>query len=140
MTEVVGADLQLEPVGRGARRDHHDPGVVDQQIQAVMPLANLPGELLDRGQVREIEAEDFNAARLWAELGQGLLAARDVPAGGDHVCPVGHELVDGAEAQTGVTAGHHRHLGAQVTDVSGAPGPGARHQEALCSFSSPIVG
>ena len=34
MAEMVGTELHFEAVGSGALRDAHDPGVVDEQIEA----------------------------------------------------------------------------------------------------------
>ncbi len=36
MTEVVGAELELESISRRALRRVHDPGVVDQQVDPVV--------------------------------------------------------------------------------------------------------
>ena len=46
--QVVGAELALEAIFGLAVRDHHDPRVVDQQIQTVVLGFEGSGERTDR--------------------------------------------------------------------------------------------
>ena len=52
MTEMVGADLQFEPVGGTPLGHHHDSRVVDQDVKISGPSSC---EFADRGKVREVQ-------------------------------------------------------------------------------------
>ena len=56
MAQVIGADLQLEALGSAAVGDCHDPGVVDEQVEAVgVCQGPLTGEFADRCKAGEVE-------------------------------------------------------------------------------------
>ena len=52
VSEVVGAELHLEPVDAPLVRDRHHPGVVDQHVELTVPCL---GEGAHRGEVSEVE-------------------------------------------------------------------------------------
>src|SRR5919199_539280 len=55
VAEVVGAEVELEAVGRAAARRSHDAGVVDQEVEPVVLQLEALGEQAHRGEVREVE-------------------------------------------------------------------------------------
>ena len=59
VAEVVGAELELEAVGRAGQRRHHDAGVVDEQVDFAVPGR---GELAHRCQAGEIELAHLGLA------------------------------------------------------------------------------
>lgn len=51
--------LELEALGGGASLRHgHHPGVVDQQVQALVAIEDLVGQLPDRLEVGQVELDE----------------------------------------------------------------------------------
>jgi DNA-binding HxlR family transcriptional regulator len=78
MTEMVGSDLQFEPVGGPPLRNHHDPGVVDQDVEVSGPSR---GELADRREAGEIQLPHVRLSR--HRGGGGFALARGLDVIGD---------------------------------------------------------
>jgi hypothetical protein len=57
VAEVVGAEVQLEAVGRRRLRHEHDAGIVDEHVDRLAPRI---GEPPDGGEVGEIEGSDLD--------------------------------------------------------------------------------
>jgi hypothetical protein len=57
--QVIGGHLELEPIGGLAVRSAHDPGVVEEQVEPVMPISELLGRPLHRDQVGEIDRQQL---------------------------------------------------------------------------------
>jgi len=121
VAQVVGAELELEPVARGLLRRHHHAGVVDQQID---PLSLEPaGELAHRVEAAEIECEPagLGPAGFRLDLVRGGLTFVDAPGGDDHLGAVARQLERGDTTEPTVGAGHDRELAGLVGDVTGRP-------------------
>ena len=59
MAEVVGAELQLEAVGRAYERRRHDSRVVDHDGQAVVARCEPRREVAHAGERRQIDETAF---------------------------------------------------------------------------------
>ena len=113
---MVGAELELEAVGRLHRRARHDPRVVDHDVQRRMAREEAIGEganLLRRAELQLCHLDLRVAGRLADARGNGF-TLRQVAGGEDHVrAPIGEHprrlLADPARA-----AGDQRHLAPQV--------------------------
>ena len=70
VSEVVGAELELEAVGGLlALARHHHAGIVQQQIEAVEPIGERGREIADGAQVGEVKQHQLEAG-----LGRRLLS------------------------------------------------------------------
>ena len=122
--QVIGAELHLEAVGGVAARDGHDPGVVDEHVETVgVGLPPQPGELIDRGQVGEIESLylDGRLRGARADLLGGRLALGHVAHGEGDLGTVAGERQCGLEAQAGVGAGDDGPAAGLVGDIRCGP-------------------
>lgn len=124
MAQVIGAELHLEAVGRLAARDGHDPGVVDEEVEPVgVRLAPQPGELIDRGEVGQVEAAylERSLGRLGPDLCRGGLALGDVAHSKGDLGPVGRQGQRGLEAEPGVGPRHDGPAPPLVGDICRGP-------------------
>ena len=109
MTEVVGAQLHLEAIGGLTPRDRHDAGVVDEQVEALgVGLPPQPGELIDRGEVGQVEAAYLQGSlrSAGADLLRGGLTLAGVADGQGHLRPMGREGQRRLESQPRIGPGH----------------------------------
>jgi hypothetical protein len=127
VAEVVGAELQLEPVRGAAVRGGHHPGVVDEQVQRRHVGRQPGGEAGDAAQVGEVEHADVHpAARHPAQHMVGrLLTPPGVPAGHHHPGTGRGQRLARGQPDAGVGPGHHGRASRQVGQAGGVPGVGA---------------
>ena len=102
-------------------RGHHDPGVVDQQVELVVP--ELVGEGAHRVEAGEVErATSRSASGTAAGISvAAALALRRAAQASHHMRAVAGELARGLEPETAVAARDHRHAAALVGDLVGVP-------------------
>ncbi len=96
MAEVVGAELELESVGRAAEGGHHHAGVVDQEVDLALPIG---GELPHGGEAREVESADLPLA---GHRRGGRLALLEVAHGENHMCACAGEGFGGGATNAAV--------------------------------------
>ncbi len=121
VTEVIDAELHLEPVLGLAPGDRHHARVVDQDVDA--GVAELRSRVPDRSQGGEIEAEraDLRARRRRDDVGTRLRDLVVVAPGEDRRrAPLG-EHPRRFEADPGVGAGDREDPAAQVGDLVDRP-------------------
>ena len=109
MPQVVGSELQLEPVTGGLLRREHHPGVVDQQVDPRVPGPQLVcggADGIQRGQVDGLD-HDVRARGGAGDAGGGALALLDVPHCQHHRRTARGEDLGGLEPEAGVRAGDH---------------------------------
>ena len=107
--QVVGSELQLEPVPGGLPGREHHPGVVDQQVDPRVPgpqFACGGADGIQRGQVEGLD-HDVRAGGGAGDAGGGALALLGVPHGQHHRRAARGEDPGGLEPQAGVRAGDH---------------------------------
>jgi hypothetical protein len=92
--EVVRAELELEAVGRPAARSAHHPGVVDQQVEAVMRIPEALGKTAHGIQAREVELLELNLGV--RDRGPNLIyrgvSLVEIAAGQHHACAGASQL------------------------------------------------
>ena len=101
---MVHAELELEPVfGGGSRRRHH-AGVVDEEIDSFVPVAQCCGSVADRCERREIQLLDggIGTRSRCPDVGRGLLALADRTHSEHNRRAMGCERTGCFEAETGV--------------------------------------
>jgi len=109
VAQVVGSELQLEPVTGGLLRREHHPGVVDQQVDPGVPGPQLVcggADGIQRGQVEGLD-HDVRARGGAGDAGGGALALLDVPHCQHHRRTARGEDLGGLEPEAGVRAGDH---------------------------------
>ncbi len=123
VTEVVHAELQLEPVRGGRSRRRHHPGVVDQQIDVSVPVTQRRGGTPDRHQRGEVELldGDVHARRRGTDVGGGRFALRDRPHREHHRRTVDGQCPRRLPSDAGVRPGDHRGPTGERRDVGGRP-------------------
>ena len=124
--EMVGAELHLEAVGRPAERGVHHAGVVDQQVDALVPVAQRLARTADRVQRSEVEDLDVD---LGARRGGPDLVCRGsafvgVPDGKDDSGPAAGEGLGGGQTDAGVRAGDDGNAAGLIGDVVHGPACG----------------
>jgi hypothetical protein len=84
--QVVGAELQLEPVPGGLPGREHHPGVVDQQVDPGVLGPQFAGGGADGIQAGQVEGldRDVRAGGGAGDAGGGALALLGVPHGQHH--------------------------------------------------------
>ena len=123
VAQMIGAELQFEAVLGGLLRREHHTGVVDQQIDAVVPGLQFVGGGADRLQRRQVELLQRHAgARVGPgdQVGRGL-ALLDVAYGEHDVRALRGERRRGLIAKAGVGAGDDRGAVGLVGNVGGCP-------------------
>ena len=126
VTEVVGAELQLEPVGgRRLGRVHH-AGVVDQQVDARVGGGEFDSRRAHRGQRAEVQFVhgDVSARGQFPDAGGRLLALGGVADRQHHPGAVGGEDSRVVIAETGIGAGDDSQSAALVGNVFLSPSHG----------------
>ncbi len=99
MTEMVGADLRLEAVGGHRMRDGHHAGVVDQDVDGVHPVGELP----HRGQILQVESAHLDVS---GHVPGGGFALSGVAYGQDDLSTDAGQLAGRHRAEAAVGAGH----------------------------------
>jgi hypothetical protein len=129
--EVVGAELQLEAVGRRPTGRVHDTGVVDQQVDPPVATAESLGRDPDRIERRQIEMLELELGprHRCGDVVEGGAAPVEVAHGHHHGGAVSGQPAGGLEPQPGVGAGHDRDPAPLVGDVGLGP-RSARHPHA----------
>jgi hypothetical protein len=124
VAEVVGAELHLEAVGREGARDRHDPGVVHQQVQGGVALAEGVGEGAHGGEAREVQGERLHRIRRGREGGDLLLGGArllGIAAGQHHAGAAPRERPRGLEPEPAVRSRHDRHAPVERRHVVRGP-------------------
>ena len=120
VTEHVGAELELEPVGGLLALGHrHDPGVVHEDVDGLVARRHQVPELLDRRQARQVEllGDDARVRRALADVGDGLRGLGRVAAR-EHDLRVRHrEPARGLEPDAAVRPGDDGELAVLVGEV-----------------------
>ena len=98
MTEMVGADLRLEAVGGHRVRDGHHAGVVDQDVDGVHPVGELP----HRGQILQVESAHLDVS---GHVPGGGFALSGVAYGQDDLSTDAGQLAGRHRAEAAVGAG-----------------------------------
>src|SRR5690606_18739849 len=108
VAEMVGAELELEAVGRATQRRDHQPGVVDQQVDGAVDAA---GEEPHRGEVGEVEAShlDLSGHRVG-----GVRSLAHIAHGQDHAGAVLGEDTGGDAADAAVGTGDDRGASGEI--------------------------
>ena len=109
--EIVDGEAQLEAVGAefAPRAAHADPGVVDEDVEAVAIAPHRLGERADPGERGEIGGEKARLAALGRDSPGHGLAARPVAAVDDDAPALrGHALGDQAPDAVGRTGDENR--------------------------------
>ena len=116
VTEVVRAELQLEPVRGVLERGGHHAGVVDQQVQPSALGGERGAELADRRQRAEVEhaQRHVRAGHGVEDLLTGRLAALLATHAEHHRRAGGGERAGGLLAEAGRGPGDQRPLAGQV--------------------------
>ena len=109
MAQVVDAELQLEAVGGDPVRRHHDPGVVDQQVDALAGGPDLCGRRADRPQRGQIQRHhpDIGSRRRGTDPGDRVVCLALVPAAEEQPRAPLREHPRRLEADAGVAPGDH---------------------------------
>ena len=115
MPEVVGAELQLEPVGCGLSRHHHHARVVHQQVERTLPLL---GEGAYRGEVGEVERPPLRAI---ADAAGGLAALVGIATRDHDRRAVAGQLGGRHVSDAAVRTRDHGGTAGLVGDVVGGP-------------------
>ncbi len=115
MPEVVGPDLQLEAVGRSPFREHHDAGVVDEDVDGAGPCAR---ERANRLQLSEVEMSDLGPA---TGTPRDLLALGNVAHGKNHPGSRTRKVPRGCGAQAARGAGDDHGPAGHVGEVVRSP-------------------
>ena len=126
VAHVVGAELDLVAVGGQARRERHDAGVVDEEVEAGPRGGGQDGVggAFDGGEGGEVEFEEGNSLAGggvgFDDVGHrriefGARARGEVDGGG----VVFGELEDGLFTQADVAARHEDDFAREVGDVAG---------------------
>jgi hypothetical protein len=123
VAQVVGAELQLEPVFGGRLRWVHHAGVVDQQVDAVVVgpklfCGNANG--LQRRQVEFLQGH-VDVGTALADQRDGVLALVEVAHRQHDVCALGGECGRGLVAEPGVGAGDDGDATVLVGNVRSCP-------------------
>src|SRR5699024_3713101 len=108
VAEVVGAELELEPVGRAPQRRDHQPGVVDQQVDGAV---DATGEEAHGGEVGEVEAAHLGLA---GHGGGGVGPLAHIAHGQDDARAVLGEGSGGDAADAAVGTGDDRSASGEV--------------------------
>ena len=121
--EMVGPELQLEAVAGPVVGGHHDPGVVDEQIDPGVAVGDLAGRRADGRQRGQVQGHALGAG---AGLGGGDLAGGDpglvqVPAGQHDPGAVPGQLTGNLVAEAGVGPGDDGDAAGLITDVGRRP-------------------
>ena len=133
VAEVVGTELELEPVRGRAPRRVHQAGVVDQQVDPVVVAEQFVGGRpyrAQRGQVQLLNA-DVGGGMHRHDPGGGVLALVDTADGEHHGCAVAGQLHRGVESESGVRAGDDSGSSGLIRHVVGRPrgrGGGGGHR------------
>jgi hypothetical protein len=124
VTEVVGAELELESLlGPGERRQHH-ARVVDEQIEPVVRYRESIRKGRNGVEVGKIERLERGCTLglLGKDLLERELAFARVPAREHHVCAAEGEHSRCLEADAGVGPGHNSGASGLIGDVIKGPG------------------
>ena len=119
VTEVVGRELQLEPVvGQPARRRVHDAGVVDLDVDRTALCEELIRERCDRVERRQVQRAHVDAGirRALADACRCLLALPEVSDRHDELGAGAGETRGDLESDTVARAGHEGEPSGQVGD------------------------
>jgi len=108
VSQVIRRQLALETILAQRVGRHHDAGIVDQQVQALVALAEAGGEFAYRFQAAQVQRQALDAGpRVFL---QDLLAGCHrfvrVAAGQDHAAALACQCLGGLQAQTDVGAGN----------------------------------
>ena len=125
VAEVVRAELELEPVGgRASLRDAHDPRVVDQHVDRLVPVEQPVGERTHRGQVGEVEVVELDRAAGRAARDLGLRRAGTLGAARrrEHAGALAGERDRALQPEADVPAGDDDEPPGLVRDVVARPG------------------
>ena len=98
MTEMVCADLALEPVLGHLVRHRHDAGVVDEHVG----LGRTLGEFPHRGKVLQVEFAHFDTAR---HARRGIVALGGVAHREHDMCTDARQFARGDQTESAVGAG-----------------------------------
>ena len=123
VTEVVGAELQLEAIGGQRAGRRHDPGVANEQVQPAGASGDIHRCGLDTRQRGEVQRHQLGRGTrdLEADPSQGGLRPLRVTAGHQHPRALAGQLQRGVEPDPGVGAGHEGGSSGLVWQVCGGP-------------------
>lgn len=123
MAQVVGAELHLEAVCCGLSGCIHHPGVVDQQVDALvvrLQLCRGGAHRRQRGQVKLLKLY-FGAGGGLGDACRRLLALVEVAHSQHHVCTMGGKRCGGLESKSGAGPRDDGGPAGLVRNVGGSP-------------------
>lgn len=124
VSEVVGAELQLEAIFGLAPGRHHHAGVVDQQVDPVgEPVSGGGCEIPDRGKARQVEPDrvDFGSRGIGPNPIERFAGPVHVPTGHQHGRTGAGQIGRDFEAEAAVGPGDHGRSAALVGDLLRCP-------------------
>ncbi len=134
MAEVIGPDLHLETVGRPPQRHRHDTGVVDQDVDTLVPGTRLVGERTDRREIRQVQTAHGRAV---AEVGRDRLTLGDIAAGEHHLGTGPRQRPGGLRTESAVGPRHDHRASRQIRNIVRGP-PHARHPTDARRVATPL--
>src|SRR3546814_13966925 len=105
---MIGADMQFETIARPAARHHDRRSVVTENVETLMSRLELPGDLADRCQIREVDTHcrDVGVRSAAADIGDRYVHPRDVAATRGHGCASCGQCGRYFAAEATIGAGH----------------------------------
>jgi hypothetical protein len=120
---MVDAELGLEPVDGPAFGQRHHAGVVDQQVDPVVPIEDGLGGGLDRGERPEVQFDDFHGRRRvrGEDLGLRGFGLVLIACGHHDVRALGGQRSGDGEPDAAVGAAHDREAALLGGNVGSSP-------------------